>query len=229
MTGAMKFILIATIPSAVGIVMVGRPLISLLEGGAFDASATAFVYLSVQAFALSIVTMSVLEIAARSFYADQDTVTPLWAALGGAAVNAFLALTLSGTWLTQGTMFDLGVAGLGWSLSLGIAVEISILLYILRGRWEWSIREALGDTIVRTLIATGTMAAAIWLLDSLWIAMLPSAGTLWTLMRVTAIVGSGILVFGAMAALLRMREVWEFLRVVLRRKPAAQVIEEAIA
>ncbi|MEL6216393.1 MAG: murein biosynthesis integral membrane protein MurJ, partial [Pseudomonadota bacterium] len=74
MTGAMKFILIATIPSAVGLVLVGRPLISLLEGGAFDASATAFVYTSLQAFALSIITLSVLEIAARSFYADKDTV-----------------------------------------------------------------------------------------------------------------------------------------------------------
>ena len=228
MTGAMKFILIATIPSAVGIVLVGRPLISLLEGGAFDASATGFVYVSVQAFALSIITLSVLEIAARSFYADKDTVTPLWAALGGAAVNAFLALTLSGLWLTGGTGFDLGVAGLGLALSLGVAFEISILLYILRGRWAWSLWGALGGTFVKTLGASGGMALSILAIDALWLAALPSAGVVWTLARVIVLVGGGVLVFGGVAALLGLNEIWEFLRVVLRRKSGREVVEEAL-
>lgn len=228
MTGAMKFILIATIPSAVGIVLVGKPLISLLEGGAFDASATAFVYTSVQAFALSIIVLSILEIAARSFYADKDTITPLWAALVGAAVNAILALLLSGLWLTEGTIFDLGVGGLGLALSLGVTFEISVLLYILRGRWDWSIRTMLGDTIIKTLLSTGAMTGAILLLDMLWQGLLP-AGTLMTLVRVAVTVSAGILVFAATATLLGMQEIWDFVRVVLRRKSASQVIEESVA
>jgi putative peptidoglycan lipid II flippase len=229
MTGAMKFILIATVPSAVGLVLVGRPLISLLEGGAFDASATAFVYTSVQAFALSVVTLSVLEIAARSFYADRDTITPLWAALVGAAVNAFLALTLSGIWLTSGTMFDLGVGGLGLALSLGVGIEITVLLLILRRRWEWSIRKMLGGVIVRTLLATLAMAIGILLIDALWLQTMPTLGTLWTLARVGILVGSGITIFVGVAVLLGMNEIWDFIQAVLRRKPAAEIVEEAIA
>lgn len=229
MTGAMKFILIATIPSAVGLVLVGRPLISLLEGGAFDATATAFVYTSVQAFALSVVTLSVLEIAARSFYADRDTVTPLWAALAGAAVNTFLALTLSGLWLTAGTAFDLGVGGLGLALSLGVGVEITVLLLILRRRWEWPIRAALGGVLVRTLLATAAMAAGILATDALWLQAMPAIGTIWTLARVVILVGSGVAIFVGVAALLRLSEIWDFVRVVLRRKPATEIVEEAIA
>jgi len=229
MTGAMKFILIATVPSAVGLVLVGRPLISLLEGGAFDASATVLVYASVQAFALSVITLSVLEIAARSFYADKDTVTPLWAALGGAAVNAILALTLSGLWLTGGTSLDLGVAGLGLALSLGVGVEITVLLIILRNRWNWSIRASLGDTIVKVGVATAGMALAIILLDRAWLAVIPSLGALWTLVRVTVLVLGGIAIFGGIATALRMNEIWQLARAILRRQPPSEIVEEAIA
>src|SRR5664279_118002 len=96
MSGALRFILIATIPSAVGLILIGRPLISLLERGAFDASASALVYSTLQLFALGLVVHSLLEVVARSFYADKDTITPFWAALGGAAINLVLSVLLSG-------------------------------------------------------------------------------------------------------------------------------------
>ena len=62
MSGALRFILIATIPSAIGLILIGRPLISLLEGGAFDASAAALVYSTLQFFTLGLVVHSLLEI-----------------------------------------------------------------------------------------------------------------------------------------------------------------------
>jgi putative peptidoglycan lipid II flippase len=84
MSGALRFILIASIPSAVALIFVGRPVINLLERGAFDASASALVYSTLRFFALGLIVHSALEVVARSFYADKDTLTPLWAALGGA-------------------------------------------------------------------------------------------------------------------------------------------------
>src|SRR5690606_27552891 len=95
MSGAVRFIVIGTIPSAVGLILIGRPMISLLERGAFDASASALVYNTLQFFALGIVVHSVLEVIARSFYADKDTLTPLIAALGGFAVNLVAAVVFS--------------------------------------------------------------------------------------------------------------------------------------
>ncbi|MBC8097915.1 MAG: murein biosynthesis integral membrane protein MurJ, partial [Armatimonadetes bacterium] len=96
LSGALRFIMIGCIPSAVGLIFVGRPLISLLEGGAFDARAGALVYSTLQAFGLGLIVHSALEVVARGFYADQDTLTPLWAALGGAAINLGLSFALSG-------------------------------------------------------------------------------------------------------------------------------------
>ena len=41
MSGALRFILISSIPAAIGLIVLGRPLIGLLERGAFDSSASA--------------------------------------------------------------------------------------------------------------------------------------------------------------------------------------------
>ncbi|NOG49310.1 MAG: hypothetical protein HND48_07575 [Chloroflexi bacterium] len=52
MSGAVRFILIGTIPASVALVVSGQPLISLLERGAFDASASALVYSTLVCFSL---------------------------------------------------------------------------------------------------------------------------------------------------------------------------------
>ncbi len=90
MSGAVRFILIATIPAAVGLVLIGKPLISLLERGAFGADDSALVYGALQFFALGLIFQSVHEVIARSFYADKDTITPLWTAVIAAVVNLLL-------------------------------------------------------------------------------------------------------------------------------------------
>jgi len=103
MSGALRFILIATIPAAVGLVLIGRPLISLLERGAFDAEDSALVYGALQFFALGIIFQSLHEVVARSFYADRDTLTPLWTSLVAAAANV---LIVGGLYLGYVNDFD---------------------------------------------------------------------------------------------------------------------------
>src|SRR5690606_36827950 len=102
--------LIATIPSASGLLIVGRPLISLLESGALGASSSALVYSTLQFFTLGLIVHSLLEVIARSFYADQDTLTPFWAALGGATINLVLSYTLSGVTAVESSTFHNMVA-----------------------------------------------------------------------------------------------------------------------
>ncbi len=157
MSGALRFILIATIPSAIGLVLIGRPLISLLEGGAFDASASALVYSTLQFFLLGLIVHSLLEVIARSFYADKDTITPLWAALGGAAINLVLSFALSGVLSIDPTKAaaDQGnVAGLALANSLGVAFEVIVLLVVLRRRWSGIHESELASTLMKTLAAS---------------------------------------------------------------------------
>ena len=242
MSGALRFIMIASIPAAVGLIFVGRPLISLLERGAFDASASALVYSTLQFFALGMVFHSALEVVARSFYADKDTMTPLWAALGGALINLVLSFALSGVWhveanplynLTAAQLGGIGaqpltgsVGGLALANSLGVMFEVTSLMFILRRRWHGINESALARTTLKTLAASLAMAAAIVALNALWIsAGLAGRGLGFSVAQIAVETGVGIIVFVAAAAALRMEELPILIGMVLRRhKP-----QEALA
>lgn len=90
MSGAVRFILIATIPAAAGLILIGQPMIGLLERGAFDTRDSALVYGALQFFAFGLIFQSVHEIIARSFYADKDTFTPLWISVVAALINVVI-------------------------------------------------------------------------------------------------------------------------------------------
>jgi putative peptidoglycan lipid II flippase len=103
MSGAIRFILIATIPAAVGLILIGRPMVSLLERGAFEPDHSALVYGALQFFAFGLIFQSLHEVFARSFYADKDTITPLWTALIAAIVNVII---VGGLYLAYVYRFD---------------------------------------------------------------------------------------------------------------------------
>ena len=233
MTGALRFILISSIPSAIGLIVLGRPLIGLLERGAFDASASILVYSTLTMFTLGLIVHSALEVIARSFYADKDTLTPLFAALGGALINFVFALMLSDVRTVDAssllnsaarTMPFLGyqpeignVSGLALANSLGVMFEVLSLLYILRRRWRGIQEDVLAATVIKTLTASLVMAAAIVAVDMLWTGVIAGNGLTLMIARLAVEGVLGLLVFLAVALLLRMQELDEFWAIIRRR------------
>lgn len=236
MTGALRFILISSIPAAVGLIVLGRPLISLLERGAFDASASALVYSALSMFTLGLIVHSALEVIARSFYADKDTLTPLFAALGGAAINFVAAFIFSDvravdanallnsaahTFGYLGLQREIGnVSGLALANSLGVMFEVVALLVILRRRWQGIHESSLARALLKTLAASLVMAAAIVLVDLLWLGFVDSQSLSATILRLTLEGVVGLLVFIAVAVLLKMQEIREF-AAIIRRDPGS--------
>lgn len=240
MSGALRFIMLASIPAAVGLVFIGQPLISLLERGAFDASASVLVYSTLRFFALGIIAHSALEVVARSFYADKDTLTPLWAALGGAAINLTLSFTLSGVMQVEAMAFhnmalaqfpQLSVAvsagsvsGLALANTLGTTFEVSTLLLALRRRWHGINENALARTVIKTLAASLIMALAIVVVNSLWqMSGLADRGLVFTILQVGLETGVGIAAFVLAALLLRMEELRTLIQLVLRRQKLSEI------
>ncbi len=207
MSGALRYILAATVPAAVGLILLGRPLIGLLERGAFDASASAMVYSTLQFFALGLIVHSALEVVARSFYADKDTMTPLYAALLSAAINVVLSIIFTGL---------IGVGGLALSNSLAVAVEVSVLLFILRRRWGDVGARAEVATLARALAASLMMAMAIVALDALLRALgLDDAGLVRVIVRLAILLAAGAVAYvlaGLLLGMTEIREAWALLR-----------------
>ncbi|MBE2182490.1 MAG: murein biosynthesis integral membrane protein MurJ [Anaerolineae bacterium] len=210
MAGSLRFILVATIPSAVLLIAAGRPMLSLLEGGAFDASATNLVYSTLIFFSAGIVVHSLLEVVARSFYADKDTLTPLIVAVGGAVINIAAAVAFSG--LLTGNASPENVGALALANTLGIGFEVVALALILRKRWHGIHENALIRTTIRTLIASIAMGAAVMGVNFLFSALgFAERGTLWTIIQLAINFIVAAVVFIGAAYLIKLDEVKIFL------------------
>ncbi len=239
MSGALRFILLASIPSAIGLIFVGQPLIRLLERGAFDASASMLVYSALRFFALGIVVHSTLEVVARSFYADKDTLTPLWAALIGAAINLVLSFALSNVARVEAfglqnmalAQFSLlapriewgQVGGLALANTIGTTFEVGILLLVLRRRWHGIHESALARLVVKTLAASLIMALVIVIINFSWdLVGLTDRGLPGLIFQIVVESGVGLAAFVIAAMLLRVDELGVFARLVLRRRLVSQ-------
>lgn len=216
MSGALKFIMFASIPSAIGLVLIGQPLLSLLERGAFDADATSLVYSTLSAFTLGLIVHSMLEIVARSFYADKDTLTPLWAALGGAGINLILSLWLSGVLTSENPPIE-NVMWLAFANSMGVAFEVAVLVYLLRKRWHGINENSVVVTTVKTLIASLIMAVGVLAVGQIFAFLGLQGRLIYTLIQLALQVGVGGIIFLGATLLLGMEEVKDTLRILLRR------------
>ncbi len=217
MSGALRFILIASIPAALAMVLTGRVLVGVLIGGEFDAIGAERVLRVLQFFAIGIVTQSASEILTRSFYADRDTMTPLATALVTAIVNLVLAVAFVEVF---------SVAGLALANSLAVGVEVVILTLILRHRWQGIDESALATTVVKTALATLVMGIVLAVVDSAANRIIPINGSrLMLIVRAGLELGiAGVTYLGA-ALVLRIDEIRELPRLIMKRRAAVVAVE----
>lgn len=116
--------------------------------------------------AISILFRSVYFISARSFYAQQDTKTPLYISLFTIALNIALAV-----WFTIG--LQMGVQGLAWAAVIVSIVEVSILFKLMSQRIKGLFDKPFIHAIGRMVSAVGLMA----LITYGMVALLPLAST----------------------------------------------------
>jgi putative peptidoglycan lipid II flippase len=147
---ALRVIWLLTIPAAVALALLGRPLIGLLlQGGAFDQRAADLVYTVLLFFSVRVVSEATLEVVARLFYARHNTRTPMLAYLGWLVTNVGLAYLLGGR---------LGIGGLALASTIAFTA-LSAALFLLNRRELGSLGEAeLGRTALHAVAAALVMA-----------------------------------------------------------------------
>jgi putative peptidoglycan lipid II flippase len=200
---SLRMVLALAVPAAAGLILLGRPLLALLyQRGEFDEAATAAVYATLRMYALGLTGHVCLELAARAYFAQKDTVTPLLLAIGSAVLNIALALVL---------MQSLGAPGLALANSVAVTLEVLALLWFLRPRLGGVEGRETAGQLVRVLGASLVMAGGI--MGAL--AAGQSVG-LDGLMLLAAAGAAGALTYLAAAWVLRVREVGRFAAAVFR-------------
>lgn len=117
---AVKTMLALTLPSALLLAVVIRPLVQVAFD--YDAAGTDMVVLATRIYLAGLAGHALLEIASRTFYAQKNAVVPLIAAAINAGMYIVLAVTL---------MQGLGFAGIATANTIAFTFEALLLLYLL--------------------------------------------------------------------------------------------------
>jgi putative peptidoglycan lipid II flippase len=137
---ATRVLLALTLPMSVLMAVVLQPLVQAAFG--FDARGTGLVVSAARAYLVGLVGHSLLEIAARAYYARQNARIPMAAAAFGAVLFTVLGVVLFG---------PLQANGIALSNSLAFTAQALLMLILLARRFPKLLR--FGRTLLRAALA----------------------------------------------------------------------------
>ena len=210
-SSSLRLTFLLTIPSAIGLIVLSRPIIGLIyEGGRFKSYDTQQAAAALDYYALGLTAYSAIRVLAPAFYALNETRIPMAASLFSIVTNYIVAsLAIN--------RFGMGHRGLAMSISAVAIVNFTLLLYFMRRKLSGIEGRALIATFGKVSLASLLMGAVCYFING-WIATpIGQTTTLQQAGSVAASIGGGVIVFYLAAHLLRVRELDQILGVVQRK------------
>jgi putative peptidoglycan lipid II flippase len=202
---ALILIFVLCIPSAVGLVVLGRPIIALIfEHGRFNAFDTVQTGNALAAYAVGLTGYAAVKVLSPAFYAVGAARTPMLISLGSIAVNYILNLLLVGPF---------GHVGLAASTSGVALVNFVLLAAFMRRKLGGIAGRELTSKALRIAAASVPMALAAWLASEL-AALLPVSGLSLHLARVTFALALAAVAFFYACRMLHVNELDEAINAV---------------
>jgi putative peptidoglycan lipid II flippase len=194
---ALRLVFFVSIPAMTGLIILREPIVRLLfQRGAFDLATTHLTAEALLYYAIGLWAFSGVRIVVATFYALQDTKTPVKIAVISLFVNIVLSVLLMG---------PMRHSGLALATSLASGVNFILLIGALKKRLGRIGARDILRSVFRTTASAAVMGGAIALVAP-WAA--PRSGeSPWHLLAwVLGSVGGGFLLYGGCARLLRCRE-----------------------
>jgi putative peptidoglycan lipid II flippase len=185
---ALRWVLFLGLPASVGLLVLAGPMIAtLFQSDVFDSLDVAMSQRSLIAYSLGLVPFILIKVLAPGFYARQDTKTPVRIAVIAMVTNMALNILL---------VFPLAHAGLALATALSACLNAALLFRELRGEGVYRPEPGWGLLIVRGVVASVLMGAALlWGVGDLgqWLDM----GTWERALRLAGLVAGGVLLYFA--------------------------------
>ncbi len=221
----LRSILFMSIPSSIGLIVVGLPIIQvLLQHGHFSLSMAESTAVPLAFFALGLAGLSSVEILTRSFYALRDSRTPVIVSVAQFVLKIALSLILIdvAVWGVQW-----GMGALAFSTSIAALLEAAVLYWLLHQRVGLPVRE-IGIFIARVVLAAIVMGLCVLLvrfvldhipfLDTTRTPALGVPGTLAAMFKLMVEIFVALIVYIRGARLLGIEELGPVKRVLDRFK-----------
>ncbi len=196
---ALSLVMLLTIPSAVGLAILGDAMIALIyQHGEFKPFATHQVATALSCYAVGLTGYAAVKVLAPAFYALNDARTPMMVSTVSIVVNFLVASTMI-------RLFHLGHRGLALATSSVALFNFFLLLMLIRGR----IGGVKGPTLLRTfgkIAAASALLAGVCFSSDYWIRAIAGAHLFGLLLNLTVSITLGAASFYAACLLLGVEE-----------------------
>jgi putative peptidoglycan lipid II flippase len=210
-----RTLLFLTIPSSVFMIVLATPIVQLLlEGGKYGPEDTALAASALAYYCLGIFAWAGQSILSRSFYALQDSRTPV--VIGTGVTFLFIPMN----WLFMETL-HLGIRGLALATTVAASLHMFVMLGVLRRRLGGIEGKKMATSIGKTVVAAGAAGIACWMSQQSVSGMLDSHAMpvkLHALAVLTVSCPAGMGVYLLCAILLRTEEVRQVAGLLRRRR-----------
>ena len=211
----LSLMMMMNIPATVGLMVLAVPIVRLIfERGAFEPAHTLGTAAALRYYAIGLVGYSIVRIASPTFYALDESRTPVKVSMATVLVNAALNIAL---------VRVMGYQGLALGTSMAAMVNAGALLFLLRRRLHGLEERRVLTSLAKIGVASLLMGAAahgahVWLHS-----VLPGDALVAQLTRLGASIAAALGVLAAAAHVLRIEEFRDGVRVVasrvMRRRP----------
>ncbi len=194
---ALRFVFFITIPAMIGLIVLRVPIIQLLfNRGAFDATTTRLTAEALLYYSLGLWAFSGVRIVVSTFYALQDTKTPVKVAILSLLANIVLSIFLMG---------PMRHGGLALATSLSSMLNLTVLI--------WFLKKRLGRIGASNILkSAGTSSAASIVMGLALICFLSNIelegdiNTIRLMMYVGLSVVGGIVIYGGLSRIFKSKE-----------------------
>jgi putative peptidoglycan lipid II flippase len=215
LTRALRLLVYAMVPITVLTIIVRQPVVDMLFGrGNISQPDLDLIAATLACFAIGLTAHALIAVLARGFYARQDTLTPVLAAIAAVVINCSLAIVLVGPF---------GLQGIAAAIAAAAWIEALALLAILHHRLPHFEVLGLGRVGIEAIVGSA-VAGAIAFAVGQWLAgaVGPEPGRLVLLVEVTLISVAFAAVYAVLSLVLRIPELPSIVGVMadVLRRPA---------
>jgi len=205
---AMKLIFFITLPAMIGLIVLREPIVALLfKRGAFDAESTRMTAYALLFYGVGLWTFSAVRIVFSTFFAMQDTRTPVIMAAISLVAKIGLSIIL---------MQFLAHGGLALATSLASMLNFGLLIWALRKRLGPLGLQSVVRSVALSVICAVIMGLVVWYLGSVVIPDV-SVGLKGLFFGLFGCILAGILVYTGLSYLFKSPELGAVLEIAGKR------------
>lgn len=197
MRGALKSVSLVILPMMAGFIILARPAVALVfQHGQFGPASTALTSTALMFYSIGMLGFAYAEVLNKSFFAMQNSKTPMVTALVSIAVNVALSYVLSKA---------MGIGGLALASALASTLNAALNFFFMSRRVGGILNRRDFVDIFKIVVSVLVMSAVVWGIYRYTGPRLPDNLWGWALTLAVCAAG-GAVVYALMCALLKVSE-----------------------